>query len=245
MQYHPHGDQSIGDAMVQIGQKNYWLTVRKLGNILTGDGAAASRYIEARLSNLLWKLFTVKITDGVFLWWTKSRTKQSSGEVSVAFGTRSWRYCRSFDEKLPHNFNELIDSSIKIKGSLLHCIRIFYDARYCWCVELQWWIAWRTYSRVLKIHWQNTWWLLKFRFLQIRRLWLIVFWNEKVKSKSRKLKIIPRLRLRDINSSFQVFLQIKLLIIVCFTACETSVAPLGCVIEDNKPFLLVFLKCWK
>jgi topoisomerase-4 subunit A len=42
------------------------LTVRKLGNILTGDGAAASRYIEARLSNLLWKLFTVKITDGVF-----------------------------------------------------------------------------------------------------------------------------------------------------------------------------------
>src|SRR5690606_36731021 len=51
MQYHPHGDVSIGDAMVQIGQKDFLIdTQGNWGNILTGDGAAASRYIEARLS---------------------------------------------------------------------------------------------------------------------------------------------------------------------------------------------------
>src|SRR5690606_25800066 len=51
MQYHPHGDASIGDAMVQIGQKDLLIdTQGNWGNILTGDGAAASRYIEARLS---------------------------------------------------------------------------------------------------------------------------------------------------------------------------------------------------
>jgi topoisomerase-4 subunit A len=65
MQYHPHGDASIGDAMVQIGQKELLIDCQgNWGNILTGDGAAASRYIEARLSKFaLEVLYSPKITD--------------------------------------------------------------------------------------------------------------------------------------------------------------------------------------
>ena len=65
MQYHPHGDASIADAMVQIGQKNLLIdTQGNWGNILTGDSAAASRYIEARLSKFaLDVVFSPKITD--------------------------------------------------------------------------------------------------------------------------------------------------------------------------------------
>src|SRR6187200_3324690 len=65
MQYHPHGDASIGDAMVQIGQKDLLIDCQgNWGNILTGDGAAASRYIEARISKLGHDiLYSPKITD--------------------------------------------------------------------------------------------------------------------------------------------------------------------------------------
>jgi topoisomerase-4 subunit A len=65
MQYHPHGDASIGDAMVQIGQKELLIDCQgNWGNILTGDSAAASRYIEARLSKFaLEVLYSPKITD--------------------------------------------------------------------------------------------------------------------------------------------------------------------------------------
>jgi topoisomerase-4 subunit A len=63
MQYHPHGDASIGDAMVQIGQKKLLIDCQNWGNILTGDGAP-SRYIEARLSKFaLEVLYSPKITD--------------------------------------------------------------------------------------------------------------------------------------------------------------------------------------
>src|SRR6187402_3773289 len=65
MKYHPHGDASIGDAMVQIGQKDLLIDCQgNWGNILTGDGAAASRYIEARLSKFaLEVIYSPKITD--------------------------------------------------------------------------------------------------------------------------------------------------------------------------------------
>ena len=65
MQYHPHGDASIGDAMVQIGQKDLLIDMQgNWGNIFTGDSAAASRYIEARLSKFaLEVVFSPKVTD--------------------------------------------------------------------------------------------------------------------------------------------------------------------------------------
>ena len=116
MQYHPHGDASIGDALVQLGQKDLLVdTQGNWGNILTGDGSAAPRYIEARLSKFaLEVLFNPKTTN-----WKLSydgRKKEpvtlpvkfplllAQGVEGIAVGLAS--------KILPHNFNELIDASI-------------------------------------------------------------------------------------------------------------------------------------
>jgi topoisomerase-4 subunit A len=118
MKYHPHGDASIGDALVTIGQKDLLIDCQgNWGNILTGDSAAAPRYIEARLSKLgLEILFNPKTTN-----WGMSydgRNKEpinlpvkfplllAQGVEGIAVGLA----CKI----LPHNFNELIDASIQI-----------------------------------------------------------------------------------------------------------------------------------
>lgn len=118
MKYHPHGDASIGDAMVQIGQKDLLIDCQgNWGNIYTGDRAAAPRYIEARLTKFaLEVVFNAKTTK-----WLSSydgRNKEpdtlpvkfplllTQGVEGIAVGLA----CKM----LPHNFNELIDGSIKI-----------------------------------------------------------------------------------------------------------------------------------
>jgi topoisomerase-4 subunit A len=121
MQFHPHGDASIGDALVQLGQKDLLIDCQgNWGNILTGDGAAASRYIEARLSGFaLETIFNPKTT----LWQPSydGRNKEpvtlpvkfplllAQGVEGIAVGLSS--------KILPHNFNELLDASIAyLKG---------------------------------------------------------------------------------------------------------------------------------
>lgn len=116
MKFHPHGDSSIADALVQLGQKNLLIDCQgNWGNILTGDGAAASRYIEARLSKFaLDVVFNPKTTE-----WKASydgRNKEpitlpvkfplllAQGVEGIAVGLSS--------KVLPHNFNELLDASI-------------------------------------------------------------------------------------------------------------------------------------
>ncbi|MCU0455619.1 MAG: DNA gyrase/topoisomerase IV subunit A, partial [Bacteroidales bacterium] len=116
MQFHPHGDASIGDALVQLGERDLLIdTQGNWGNILTGDGAAAPRYIEARLSKFaLDVVFNPKTTE-----WKSSydgRNKEpvtlpvkfplllALGVEGIAVGLAS--------KILPHNFNELIDASI-------------------------------------------------------------------------------------------------------------------------------------
>ncbi len=116
MQFHPHGDASIGDALVQLGQKDLLIDCQgNWGNILTGDGAAAPRYIEARLSKFALDVtFNPKTTD-----WRPSydgRNKEpislpvkfplllAQGVEGIAVGLSS--------KILPHNFNELIEASI-------------------------------------------------------------------------------------------------------------------------------------
>jgi len=116
MQFHPHGDASIGDALVQMGQKELLIeTQGNWGNILTGDGAAAPRYIEARLSKFANEVvFNPKTTE-----WKQSydgRNKEpvtlpvkfplllAMGVEGIAVGLAS--------KILPHNFNELIDAAI-------------------------------------------------------------------------------------------------------------------------------------
>lgn len=121
MQFHPHGDASIGDALVQLGQKDLLVDCQgNWGNILTGDGAAAPRYIEARLSKFaIDVVFNPKTTD-----WKLSydgRNKEpitlpvkfplllAQGVEGIAVGLSS--------KILPHNFNELCDASIShLKG---------------------------------------------------------------------------------------------------------------------------------
>ncbi len=117
MQFHPHGDASIGDALVQLGQKELLIeTQGNWGNTLTGDSAAAPRYIEARLSKFAREVvFNPKTTD-----WKSSydgRNKEpvalpvkfplllAQGVEGIAVGLAS--------KILPHNFNELIDASIR------------------------------------------------------------------------------------------------------------------------------------
>jgi topoisomerase-4 subunit A len=116
MQYHPHGDVSIGDALIQLGQRNLLIdTQGNWGNILTGDDAAAPRYIEARLSKFALEVaFNPKTTN-----WKQTydgRNKEpvtlpvkfplllAQGTDGIAVGLAS--------KILPHNFNELIDASI-------------------------------------------------------------------------------------------------------------------------------------
>ena len=121
MQYHPHGDASIADAMVQIGQKELLIDMQgNWGNVLTGDSAAASRYIEARLSKFaLEVVYSPKVTQ-----WQLSydgRKKEpvylpikfplllAQGAEGIAVGLST--------KILPHNFNELIQASINhLKG---------------------------------------------------------------------------------------------------------------------------------
>lgn len=116
MQYHPHGDASIGDALVQLGQKDLLIDCQgNWGNILTGDGAAASRYIEARLSKFaLETVFNPKTTHWMLSY--DGRKKEpihlpikfplllAQGVEGIAVGLNS--------KILPHNFNELCDASL-------------------------------------------------------------------------------------------------------------------------------------
>src|SRR6056297_2030444 len=121
MQYHPHGDASIGDAMVQMGQKDILIdTQGNWGNILTGDRSAAPRYIEARLSKFaLEVLFNPKLTEWQLSYDGRKKEPvnlpvkfpmllaQGAEGIAVGLSTRV----------LPHNFNELIDASIRhLKG---------------------------------------------------------------------------------------------------------------------------------
>lgn len=116
MQFHPHGDASIGDALVQLGQKDLLIDCQgNWGNILTGDKAAASRYIEARLSKFaLETVFNPKTTEWKLSYDGRNKEPISlpikfplllaQGVEGIAVGLNS--------KILPHNFNELIDASI-------------------------------------------------------------------------------------------------------------------------------------
>jgi topoisomerase-4 subunit A len=116
MQFHPHGDASIGDALVQLGQKDLLVESQgNWGNILTGDGAAAPRYIEARLSKFALEVtFNNKTTE-----WMSSYDGRNKEPVSLpakfplllAMGVEGIAVGLS-SKILPHNFNELIDASI-------------------------------------------------------------------------------------------------------------------------------------
>ncbi|MNK15913.1 DNA gyrase subunit A [compost metagenome] len=248
MQYHPHGDASIGDAMVQIGQKELLIdTQGNWGNILTGDGAAASRYIEARLSKFaLEVLYSPKITP-----WQSSYDGRRNEPINLpvkfplllAQGAEGIAVGLS-TKVLPHNFNELIDASIKILKN--KPFTIFPDFPTAGIADIS---AYNDGMRGGRVR-------VRAKIGQLDKSTLVITQipfstntttlidsilkaNEKGKIKIRKI---------EDNTAADVEILIHLPTgvspdktidaLFAFTACETSVAPLGCVIEDNKPLFV-------
>ncbi len=248
MQYHPHGDQSIGDAMVQIGQKELLIDCQgNWGNILTGDGAAASRYIEARLSKFaLEVLYSPKITDwGVSYDGRRAEPNNlpvkfplllASGAEGIAVGLST--------KVLPHNFNELIDASIKIlKGKPFTLypdfltqgiadVSNYNDGARGGRVRVR--------AKIGQLD-KNTLVITQIPFSTNTTTLIdsILKANDKGKIKIKKIEDNTAAEVEILIHLFPGVSPDKTIdALFAFTACETSVAPLGCVIEDNKPLFI-------
>jgi topoisomerase-4 subunit A len=248
MQYHPHGDASIGDAMVQIGQKELLIDCQgNWGNILTGDSAAASRYIEARLSKFaLEVLYSPKITDwGVSYDGRRAEPNNlpvkfplllAQGAEGIAVGLST--------KVLPHNFNELIDASIKIlKG---RSFTIYPDFQTAGIADVSNYNDGMRGGRVR----------VRAKIAQLDKQTLVITQipfstntsslidsilkaNEKGKIKIKKIEDNTAAEVEILIHLFPGVSPDKTIdALYAFTACETSVAPLGCVIQDNKPLFI-------
>ncbi len=245
MQFHPHGDASIANALVQLGQKDLLIDCQgNWGNILTGDGAAAPRYIEARLSKFaIDTVFNPKTTD-----WKLSydgRNKEpialpvkfplllAQGVEGIAVGLNS--------KILPHNFNELIDASVAyLRGQDFQLYPDFQTGGYIdvsryndgmrgGAVKVRAKIS-KQDNKTLVIneipYGVNTGDLIK----------SIILANDKGKIKIRKL---------DDNTAANVEILVHLQsstssdktidALYAFTSCEQSISPNCCVIHDKKP----------
>lgn len=248
MQYHPHGDASIGDAMVQIGQKDLLIdTQGNWGNILTGDRAAASRYIEARLSKFaLDVVFNPKITQ----WQTSydGRKKepvnlpvmfpllltQGAEGIAVGLSTRI----------LPHNFLELIDASIKhLKGKRFN---IFPDFPTGGIVDITHYNdglrGGKIRSRAKIGHYdKNTLVITEIPFGTNTSTLIdsILKANDKGKIKIKKIEDNTAAEVEIlIHLPHGISLDKTIDALYAFTNCENSISPLSCVIIDSKPVFL-------
>ena len=248
MQYHPHGDQSIGDAMVQIGQKELLIDCQgNWGNILTGDGAAASRYIEARLSKFaLEVIYSPKITDwGVSYDGRRAEPNNlpvkfplllAQGAEGIAVGLST--------KVLPHNFNELIDASIKIlKGKPFQIYPDFMTAGIADITNYNDGLRGgrvRVRAKIGQLD-KNTLVITQIPFSTNTSTLIdsILKANEKGKIKIKKIEDNTAAEVEILIHLFPGVSPDKTIdALFAFTACETSVAPLGCVIEDNKPLFV-------
>jgi len=245
MQYHPHGDASIADAMVQIGQKDLLIDMQgNWGNILTGDRAAASRYIEARLSKFaLEVVFSPKVTE-----WQLSydgRKKEpvhlpvkfplllAQGAEGIAVGLST--------KILPHNFNELLQASIAyLKGK---SFKLYPDFQTGGIIDIQNYNDGIRGGKVrvrakISVRDKNTLVIHEIPFSTTTSSLIesVLKANEKGKIKIKKI---------EDNTAAQVEILVHLPAgispdktidaLYAFTACESSISPLGCVIIDQKP----------
>ncbi len=248
MQYHPHGDASIGDAIVQLGQKDLLIdTQGNWGNTLTGDGAAAPRYIEARLSKFaLEVLFNPKTTEWKLSYDGRKREPVTlpakfplllaQGVDGIAVGLAS--------KIFPHNFNEIIDASIAYlkkedfellpdfpTGGMIDCSRYNGGLR-GGAVKIRAKIEKRD-NKTLAIKeipfGKNTTSLIE----------SIIKANDKGKIKVKKI---------DDNTAAEVEILVHLApgvssdktidALYAFTDCEVSLSPNACIIEDDKPHFI-------
>lgn len=248
MQYHPHGDSSIADAMVQIGQKDLLIdTQGNWGNILTGDSAAASRYIEARLSKFALEIvFNPKITH-----WQASYDGRRNEPINLpvrfplllAQGAEGIAVGLS-TKILPHNFLELIDASIKhLEGKKFTLLPDFPTGGIADCSN------YNDGERGGRVRIRAKVGQLDKATLVITEIPFgtttgslidsIIKANEKGKIKIKKI---------EDNTAAEVEILVHLPpgvspdktidALFAFTNCEQSISPLGCVIEDNKPLFV-------
>lgn len=248
MQFHPHGDASIGDALVQLGQKDLLVDCQgNWGNILTGDGAAAPRYIEARLSKFaLDVVFNPKTTE-----WKLSydgRNKEpitlpvkfplllAQGVEGIAVGLSS--------KIMPHNFNELCDASINyLRGKEFHLypdfqtggsidVSKYNDGERGGSIKIR--------AKINKID-NKTLAITEIPYGKTTTTVIdsILKAVDKGKIKVRKV---------DDNTAANVEILVHLApgvssdktidALYAFTDCEVSISPNCCVIDDNKPHFL-------
>ena len=248
MQYHPHGDASIADAMVQIGQKELLIdTQGNWGNILTGDRAAASRYIEARLSKFaLEVVFSPKITE-----WQLSydgRKKEpihlpvkfplllAQGAEGIAVGLST--------KILPHNFVELLKASIQhLKGKK---IKLYPDFQTGGIIDVQ---SYNDGNRGGKVR-------VRAKISQLDKNTLVI--NEIPHGTTTtglidnilKANDRGKIKIKKIEDNTAASVEILVHLpagispdktidaLYAFTDCESSISPLGCVIVDNKPHFI-------
>lgn len=248
MQYHPHGDASIGDAMVQIGQKDLLIdTQGNWGNILTGDSAAASRYIEARLSKFaLDVVFSPKITDWQLSYDGRKNEPinlpvkfpllltQGAEGIAVGLSTKI----------LPHNFIELIDASVKhLKGK---GFTIYPDFPTAGIMDVSNYNDGKRGGKIrvrakIAQYDKNTLVINEIPFGTNTSSLIdsILKANDKGKIKIKKI---------EDNTAANVEILVHLPsglspdktidALYAFTACESSISPLACIIEDNKPLFI-------
>ena len=248
MQYHPHGDASIADAMVQIGQKDLLIDAQgNWGNVLTGDRAAASRYIEARLSKFaLDVVFNPKITE-----WQASydgRRKEpinlpvmfplllAQGAEGIAVGLST--------KVLPHNFIELIEASIKhLQGKRFTILPDFATGGVADFSNYNDGLRGgrvRCRAKISQLN-KNTLVITEVPFGTTTSSLIDSILKANEKSKIRIKKI-------EDNTAAEVEILVHLPAgispdktidaLFAFTSCETAISPLGCVIEDNKPLFV-------
>ena len=248
MQYHPHGDASISDAIVQVGQKELLIDMQgNWGNIYTGDRAAASRYIEARLSKFaLEVVFNPKTTN-----WQLSydgRKKEpihlpvkfplllAQGAEGIAVGLST--------KILPHNFNELIDGSIKyLKG---RSFKLFPDFQTGGSIDVSNYNDGNRGGRVkvratVEKYDKNTIVIKEIPYgtTTASLIESIIKASEKGKVKIKKIEDNTSAEVEILvylpsGSSIQKTIDSLL----AFTQCQVSISPLCCIISDNKPQFL-------
>ena len=245
MMYHPHGDASIGDALVQLGQKDLLIDAQgNWGNILTGDGAAAPRYIEARLSKFaLEVLFNAKTTKWQLSYDSRNREPVTlpvkfplllaQGVEGIAVGLAS--------KILPHNFIELIDACIAyLNKEDFELFPDFPTGGYIDVLKYNDGLRGGVVKIRAKIEKQDNKTLviteIPFGRTTSSLIESIIKANDKGKIKVKKI---------DDNTAANVEILIHLIpgissdktidALYAFTDCEVSVSPNACIVEDDKP----------
>ena len=248
MQFHPHGDASIGDALVQLGQKDLLIDCQgNWGNILTGDEAAAPRYIEARLSKFALDVaFNPKTTEWMLSYDGRNQEPVTlpvkfplllaQGVEGIAVGLAS--------KILPHNFNELIDACIAhLKGESFTLLPDFPTGGLADCSKYNDGLRGGTVK-------------VRARISKVDRKTLAITeipygtTTESIKESIVKANDKGKIKIRHVDDNTAEKVEILIHVsndessdktidaLYAFTDCEVSISPNSCVIWDEKPHFL-------